>query len=169
MLFVAGIGGGFAWIDDRPNDLTWMLRIGFAILGLVSIAIFLKIHFRRDDVPDYLHKLSGGYFDRGGFCFAIVASKLNGTCFFDAYFQNKYDHPCTGQIVLRPGKAFFGSRADMDMIAYRIDCPAAAFGVARLPVPIPSLFKAVGRSSKSERRSTTQAAKAKCSAFATAK
>jgi O-antigen/teichoic acid export membrane protein len=56
MLFVAGIGGAFAWGDDRPNDLTWILRIGFVALGVVSLGVLLKMYFRRDDASTVLAK-----------------------------------------------------------------------------------------------------------------
>jgi hypothetical protein len=146
MLFVAGIGGAFAWGDDRPNDLTWILRIGFVALGVVSLGVLLKMYFRRDDVPDYLHDMFGGYFNRGGFCFMVTTHKKHAVCYFDFYFQNQHDSPCTGQIALRPGKAFFGNRADMDVIACYVSCPPAAFGVARVPVSIPAELQ--GRSQK---------------------
>jgi len=129
------IAAGVAWMDDRPSQLTWMFRLGSPVVALVGLVGFLLIHFRRDKVPDYLYQFCGGFFDRGGFCFTFGARSEDGICFVDAYFQNRHERPCIGRLALRPARGFFGHRP-IEAITYEIHCGSAAFGVARMPVPI---------------------------------
>ncbi|PHS10676.1 MAG: hypothetical protein COA78_10980 [Blastopirellula sp.] len=135
------------WGDDRPTQFTWILRLGSPVISLLAMLLFLKVHFRRDEVPDYLHKLFGGFFDRDGFCFTFLTGTLNGVCYIEVYFQNKYERPCIGRIALQPAKGFFG-RKRIDAIICEVECDAAGFGVARIPVPLP--LKVQGKKQKFE-------------------
>jgi len=136
VIMAALLAAALAWISERPDQRTLMFRFGSPIVAILALVVFLRIHFRRDEVPDYLRQMCGGYFDRGGFCFSFAAYDVDGICFLDAFFQNKYERPCVGRIALRPAKDFFGRRK-IDAITYEISCEAAAFGVARVPLPLP--------------------------------
>jgi hypothetical protein len=125
-----------AWADDRPNQLTWILRFAPVFVVLAALAVFLRLHFQRDLVPDYLYATCGKYFDRDGFCFATALENMDGVCVLHTYFQNRYDRPCVGKIALRPAKEFF-VRPDMDTIAIYAQCDGGAFGVHRIAVGIP--------------------------------
>lgn len=133
---VAFLTAAIAWGVDRPDELTWWLRIGAPIVAIAAFGAFLQIHFQRDEVPDFLYQSHGGYFDRGGFCFAIGVHDVGGVCHVEVYFQNRYDRPCIGRIALRPKAGFFG-RQKIDTIALEIPCEPAAFGVVSMPIPVP--------------------------------
>lgn len=137
VIFVGAIVAAIAWFVDRPDQLTRALRVGCPAAAVGGCVAFLLVHFRRDKVPDYLHQHLGGYFDRGGFCFAFTASVEDGVCWLDAFFQNRYDRPCVGRIALRPARGLFGRR-DIEAITYEVRCDPGAFGVARVPLPIPA-------------------------------
>ena len=103
---------------------------------LFAFAQFLKIHFRRDEAPDYLSMLSSAFYDRAGFCFAFKVFIVDDVCQLRLYFQNRYERPCVGRVALRSTKGFFGSRK-IDTIKYEVPCDAAGFGFAQIPVPVP--------------------------------
>jgi hypothetical protein len=124
------------WADDQPGQTTWALRIGGSVVaGLAIIALFIPN--RSDIAPDYLFRVAGNeFFDRDGFCFAFSAKAIDNLCHFEAYFQNRYDRPCTGRIALRPLEHLFAND-EFEAITYEIECAPGAFGVARIPVPVP--------------------------------
>jgi hypothetical protein len=138
VLMVSAVAGALAWMGERPDALQWSMRIGGPILTLVAVALFLKIHFRRDLVPDYLHDHFGSYFNRDGFCFAFTTFDVDGIAYLEASFQNQYDKPCIGRIALRPARGFLLNRAQIETITYEIECAPAAFGSARMAIPIPA-------------------------------
>jgi hypothetical protein len=80
---------GIAWIEDRPDSLTWALRIVFPLLSMLAVGSFLVAHFRRDLASDYLYKEMGVYFNRGEFCFAFRTTAIEGIAYLEAFFQNQ--------------------------------------------------------------------------------
>lgn len=125
------------WFEDRPDRTTWIIRFAAPAIGLLILAILLKVHFRKDCEPDYLRMAFGNYFNRDGFCFAITASTLNGVCQLHTHFQNQHERPCVGRIALRPSRGFFLTRAKIAAIMFEVQCEGGAFGVATLPIPLP--------------------------------
>jgi hypothetical protein len=137
VLMVAATLAAIAWFTGPPNPTTWGFRIGGPLLTILAIGLFLKLHFRADLAHDYLRDHVGAhYFNRDGFCFAFFATAADGIAYLDAYFQNQRDQPCVGRIALRPARGFFLTRAKIDTINYEIECAPAAFGFARLAIPI---------------------------------
>jgi hypothetical protein len=137
VLLFAAPAAAVAWADDHPNLTVRLIRYSCPVLCAVAVAIFLKIHFRRDEAPDYLRKQVGGYFNRDGFCFGVVPTRVGSVCVFNVYFQNQYENRCLGRIALRPARGFLLGRAAMESIILEVDCQPAAFGAARIPVPLP--------------------------------
>ena len=137
LLIVGIIAAAIAWYSDRPDAVTWGFRVGGPIVALLALALFLKLHFRRDLVHDYLRDVAGNYFNRDGFCFAVNAIAVDGIAFMVVYFQNQYDQPSVGRVAMRPGRNFLMNRAKIATITYELECAPAAFGVARMAMPIP--------------------------------
>jgi hypothetical protein len=134
---IAGVATAVVWSDDRPTSTTHLLRYACPAIAVLAVGFVLRIHFRADDAPDYLRQLFGTYFNRDGFCFGVLPAARNGVCYFDVYFQNQYANPSVACVALRPARGFFGTRANVDSIAIELTCEPAAFGVARVAVPIP--------------------------------
>ncbi len=137
VLLIASITAAAAWIDDRPNAMVWSFRIGSSLLAVAALGLILKLQFRADLAHDYLRDYAKQYFNRDGFCFAFAATVVDGIAYLDAIFQNQYENPCLGRIALRPAQGFFMNRAKIETIAYEIELGPAAYGVARLAIPIP--------------------------------
>ena len=136
-MIVGAAAAAIAWTADRPDAITWGLRIGGPAFAILALGLILKLHFRADLAHDYLRDRLRTYFNRDGFCFAFVATAVDGIAYMDAYFQNQRDKPCVGRIAMRPARGFFMNRAKIDAITYEIACAPAAFGFARLAIPIP--------------------------------
>jgi hypothetical protein len=137
ILIIASMAGtAIAWLDESPSEAMKWTRIISPLVGVVALGVLLKAHFRKDIVPDYLYAFNGKYFNRGGFCFSINTSLVGGICYLEAYFQNQYDQPCMGRIALRPARGFWLTRANIDTVGFDILCDGAAFGIARIPVPL---------------------------------
>jgi len=140
LLFGAPLAA-IAWFDDKsdfPKPVILFLKFGCPILCALAIGLFLKMHFRADEVPDYLGPRVGTYFNRDGFCFAILPVVANGVCVFEVYFQNQYENRSVGRCALRPARGFFLGRAKMESIIVEVDCEPAAFGIARVAIPLPA-------------------------------
>jgi len=145
LVVMAGVGTSLlSWFHDRPDSTTWLLRLGSPLVAIVGLFSFTKLHFRKDVAPDYLRQLfgwrldQGQFFDRGGFCFGFRATSKDGHCVLTAYFQNRHERPCRGQIALRPARNFFLTRNKFDAICIDVECGPGAFGFATLPIPIPA-------------------------------
>jgi hypothetical protein len=138
---VSAVAAPFAWIDDRPSTVTWILRIGAPFIALTLFLLFLAVHFQRDRAPDFLHQKFGGYLDRGGLCFAFDAVVEDAVCYLRVHFQNRYSGPCEGRIVLRPARGFFLTRSSFQHVAFDIECPGAGYGVAEVPIPVRQEFQ----------------------------
>ncbi len=136
ILMIGSVAGAMSWLMD-PDPIQWALRIGGPIAAVLAFGLFLKIHFRADLAHDYLHDHARNYFNRDGFCFAFTAIEVDGIAYLEAHFQNQRDKPCVGRIALRPARGFFLTRAKFDTITFEIECAPAAFGYARLAIPVP--------------------------------
>ena len=137
-IIVSVVVMGFVWTDDRPTPSIWQARVGSLIVALMALGAILKMHFRRDLAPDYLTSAVGTFFQRDGFCFGFRTSSRGGICLLNLYFQNAFERPCRGRVGLRPARGFFLGRAKFESIRFDIDCGPAAFGVARLQLPVPA-------------------------------
>jgi hypothetical protein len=142
LLMIVGVFAAvIAWSADRPNMISWGFRIGGPAVSLLTLGLILALHFRTDRECDYLRRRCGTYFNRDGLCFAIDAISKDGIACMVAYFQSQYDQPCRGRIALRPARGFFLNRANIDAIVFDVECPAAGFGYALVPIPIPLEFQ----------------------------
>jgi len=51
LLTIMGIAvAAVAWIADHPDSMTWGFRIGALVTAGVAFGLFLKLHFRADNV-----------------------------------------------------------------------------------------------------------------------
>lgn len=138
LLIIAGGVAVFVWSDDRPTDLTYQLRLGTVVAGVLGIAGIAWAFLKTDKAPDYLCRIAAPYFDRGGFCFLIRCVESNGQCHLQAIVQNRHERRCRGQIAMRPEMPLLGSGPILEQIAFAIDCPPAGFGIINVPISVPT-------------------------------
>jgi hypothetical protein len=137
LIAVGGIGGAIAWSNDRPGRVTWLWRIASPPVALGGLAWFLIVHFQKDKVPDLLSSDFSTFFDRDGFCFNVRPAAQQGVCVFEMVYQNRYGRRSEAHVALRPPSGFFGSAA-VPPLTVEIPCAPAAYGIARIPLPIPA-------------------------------
>jgi hypothetical protein len=135
VIIAAVITASVAWIDDRPNSTTWLLRTIPIALTIIAIGLFLWLHWKRDLAPDLLARQVGRYFDRNGFCFQLQPTAVDGKCVFVLLFQNRFERACIAHVALRP-VTFSGAQTTLVYMGVR--CPGAGFGSAKMEVGVPS-------------------------------
>jgi hypothetical protein len=149
---VFGITAVVAWfIQKVPAEIVWTLRIGAGLATVALVWLLWRFGRRRPEVlPDLLARVVPNYFERDGFCFAFVpAVTQDGQCWMQVFFQNRFEHPCRGRAVLKPPSRNFSlGRWPLQTVDVTVECEGAAFGVARVPWPIPA--KLQGKLAKCE-------------------
>ncbi|WP_148593773.1 hypothetical protein [Aquisphaera giovannonii] len=138
LLIIGMIGGVMAWMTDGA---TWRPIVGFPALTVGSLGILLWSLIREDEAPDLMRQACGSYFERDGFCFAVVPAVADGQARLDVYFQNRFEKACLAHVAIRPSQKFFLNRGSIQAIAVPIECDGGAFGVARIPWGVPSKYQ----------------------------
>lgn len=134
------LAGIIAWMPQMTKEIStliWWLRIICPILALLCLAPLVWAQTRKDKAPDFLARVSPRYFERDGFCFAIIPRVTAGNCFMQIFFQNRYERPCSAQILIRGSTSLFSGRPDLKDIALGVSCSPAEFGCSTIPWPIP--------------------------------
>ncbi|MEP6671056.1 MAG: hypothetical protein ABJF10_17990 [Chthoniobacter sp.] len=130
--------GFIAWVGEvdmfGTATVTWWIRIGCPVLGVVCLAVLVWAQTRKDKAPDYLLRITRRYFERDGFCFTVGPQVTGGNCVLHVYFQNRYDRPCSAQILVRGSANLFNGSPDL---ALGISCGPAEFGCSTIPWSIP--------------------------------
>lgn len=141
MIAACALVGIVAWLPGATNQVsvvTWWLRIGCPVLGVICLVPLIWAQTRRDKVPDFLSRITPRYFERDGFCFAVVPQVADGNCTMHIYFQNRYDRPCSAQILIRASSGLFSGRPDLSDVALGLSCGSAEFGRSTIPWAIPN-------------------------------
>jgi hypothetical protein len=104
--------------------------------------VVFKVSRMPDKIPDFLRERAGRYFEREGLCFAPVFEVHSATGMMCIYFQNRHAREAVAFIEMRPAiRSFRVTRPPVPSILVSVDCPGAAFGVARIAFPISREFQ----------------------------
>lgn len=126
------------FIPDRPDLTTWAFRIAMPVVFLLSAVVLFREARRKEILSDLLLSQARNYFERDGICFAFVPIAIQGISWMQIYFQNRYQKPCTARVILQPPREYFlGKQKPLSGIDVDLECDGAAFGVSRVPWPIP--------------------------------
>lgn len=136
MIVFVGIG---LWIQEERN---WPALAGLTLAAVAVCAVLYWASHREDLAPDILREEIGFYFERPGFCFAVVPVEVEDECVVHLFYQNRYANPCTARILLRHC-TFLPKRAQnkLSPIAVQIDCAGAECGVMQIPWGIPKEYQ----------------------------
>jgi hypothetical protein len=144
IIFLGVLGSLGVWLAKGVPDtpLVWSLRILLPLIVIASAAGLIRAMRRPDLAPDFLRQLVGQPFERDGGCFVIVPSKRGGGCYMNVIFQNQYEKPCHLRVVVQPpAKSFTLGKRPFEGIAVDIPCSGGGFGIARVPIGIPTKFQ----------------------------
>jgi hypothetical protein len=124
----------FASVGVWAGEMTWAWRIGLPLATLPIVLILYWANHREDKAPDILRELTGSFFERLGFCFAIIPTVEDETCVIQIFYQNRYSKPCTARVRLRHC-TFLPKRQKnkLSEIAVEIHCSGAECGMMRVP------------------------------------
>jgi hypothetical protein len=127
-------------IEGVANSQFWMRASALLLLPTVGLLVWAE--FRRDRAPDFLRKVARGYFERDGFCFAVLPSVKDGRFEWLVLFQNRFERSCKALIAFRPATRFVGfGRAGVSDVRVEIECEGGGFGSATVPYGIPSSYQ----------------------------
>ena len=118
------------WIDDE----NWPAKIGLPLAAVAVFSVICWANNREDKAPDILGQQVDAYFERLGFCFAIVPTVTEDRCVVQIFFQNRYANSCTARVLLRHC-TFLPKRQQhkLSSIAVQIDCSGGECGVMQVP------------------------------------
>lgn len=142
LIVLAFIAGGAWCVTEVPPAILWGLRIGVPLMGIVVGFWFYNLSRRPDTLPDLLGKVAGSYFEQDGFCFAALLEQINGACRLNIYFQNRYSGHVRAKVKMLPPLRTLGlGRHPLQNVEAVAECPGGAFGVLRIPFPIPVKYQ----------------------------
>lgn len=134
-LVVLGCLLSLAWMmnPQREGNSVWWVRGASVFLIVVPGAILIWAKRIKDKVPDFLRKVSRGYFERDGFCYLAVVGSVKGTCHVVVYYQNRYSLPCEATVSLSVTKVAFKDVSELPNLLIRVSCQGGEFGRAFKP------------------------------------
>jgi hypothetical protein len=134
-----GCLGAITWLVDPPPGETWQYKVRWISIAMIVLPLIVLIWatMRKDKAPDFLGKLTKRYFERDGFCFAVVPEAKDCRCWLTAYFQNRYEKPCRATIVLTSSSFIFKSNQQTKTMALGVACEGGGFGKISTPWPVP--------------------------------
>lgn len=127
----------FAKTDALDSPLP-MLRLVSGILVAGSLSLLIWAELRKDQVPEFLRRNYGKFFERSGFCFLPLQEiDENGKVGMWIYFQNRYSHPCEAVVHISPIRWRL-RKPPLPALQVRITCPGAAYGRCGVSWPVPA-------------------------------
>lgn len=79
----------------------------------------------------------GAYYERTGLCFAIEPIVVEGVFAFRVWFQNKYDRPCQGRVLISPGRDFFLQKKVEQVLHIGVEVGPGALCCVTMPFAVP--------------------------------
>ena len=115
LVMIIGIVASRTWVWTN-RGYTMTPRIVFPAATFAVVALLVWAITRKDHVPDFLHQLTGGYFERNGFCFTVDFQPHNGVCVATMFYQNRYSRPCRAKILIQPTRKFWLNRGQLSSL-----------------------------------------------------
>lgn len=139
---VSAVVSAILWFGlDRATTVGPLWLLGVPLVGLASLVTLLRMQFARDKLPDFLSQIEKRFYERDGFCFAVLPSVADGLCWVNIFFQNKYERRCQAVVLLRPSFGFWLTTRDIQNVMVTIPCEPAGFGQVSVPLPIPQQYQ----------------------------
>jgi hypothetical protein len=124
-------------------EVLWGLRVGCPLAAVGVSYLLYTMLTKPERFPDLLRERAGTYFEKDGLCFApVLETTPTGACELAVYFQNRHEGRAIARIqMLPPLRTLRLKRHDLPARTLSIQCPGGAFGVARVPFPIPARYQ----------------------------
>lgn len=122
-----------------PSAGVLAIRILAPIATILMSYVVFKVSRMKGKFPDHLAAIRKRYFERTGLAFAPTFEVEGGVAWLCFHFQNRFEREVNATLVIQPGaRSFRFSRLPLTTMSVSVRCPGGAFGVARLPMPIPA-------------------------------
>jgi hypothetical protein len=143
LIILGGLAAFLFWAV-KPTQGEFWIWIGRIIsLAVVAIAGGLLIYSKtlKDKAPDLLAKIFPGYFERNGFCFAIIPEIIGGQSKISVYYQNRYERACEAEVSFAPTKVAFKEVSELPKFKIKVACEGGEFGKILCDFGLPLRFK----------------------------
>jgi hypothetical protein len=102
----------------------------------MSLVVAVALAMKADRLHDFLWKVPGRHFGRGGVIFAFQMVSKDGICWAQIHYQNRFEKDAQLSVLMRPSRGFLLSRSEIEPIAVSFPCGPAAYGVVSVPLAI---------------------------------
>ena len=131
--FAVGVAVSFLfWSGSRssnqPSTTVWT----WGMVTLVFLGLSIWAYRMKDDLPDLLGDAGFQYFERDGFCFAVVPAVKEGRMLLTIWYQNRYAGPCAAEILIRPSCATTDA-CPLSSLTLRIECDGGGHDQVAVP------------------------------------
>jgi hypothetical protein len=125
-----------ATVGSAP--VIWSFRVGTPVVAIAVAVWLFRVCRRPELLPDLLRRVASKYFEKDGLCFMpVIEVSPPGQALLSLYFQNRNSGHAQTVVAIQPLNRMFASRKPRG-VATAIECPGGAFGVCRIPLPIPA-------------------------------
>ena len=129
-------------VPAQPSEHgIWWVRIVSSCIFVVSLSFLIWSATFKDKAPDLLARIDPNYFERDGFCFAIVPEISDNGGRLSFYYQNRYERTCKGTIWMVPTKVAFKDISGLPELKVEVVCGGGEFGKRYCVCGLPLHFK----------------------------
>lgn len=119
------------WIGSRsfnaPKVQVWSWGIGAILCGVFCAWAWML----QDSVPDVLGEAGFSYFERDGFCFALIPGVVGGRLVLNLFYQSRYSEPSSATILVHPTSS--GDGRQVSELKLRVNCEGGGVGQVTFP------------------------------------
>ena len=108
------------------------------VVCLGSIVLLVWLGRRKDHAPDYLKQMFKQRYDCAGLGLAAETDAADGIGYFNIYFQNRFERACQAKVVIKRSHGLALTEKARVCVSAILSCPGGAFGVARVPLAVPT-------------------------------
>ncbi len=143
VMIFSGLAACLFWIIEPIQGASWIWigRTSCSLLVVIPATVLIWAKTRKSKAPDFLMEVCSSYFERDGFCFAIVPQVVGSHCQLSIYYQNRYERQCEGRVWIVPTNVAFKDISSLP--EYELDIVAAGgeFGRIFCMCGLPLQFK----------------------------
>ena len=126
------------WLLPIDGELGELLPYGmFFVAFAVGAVWYLSTPTAAHCAEDVLGAQFGSYYEADGLCFVPEFVVLDGLCWVNVFYQNRYNAGCSSRVYLFPMEGWSPKGLnDVPAVFAAIECGGGDVGVLHLPYPI---------------------------------
>ena len=126
------------WLLPIDGEFGELLPYGlFFVAFAVGAVWYLSTPTAAHRAQDVLGAQFGNYYEADGLCFVAEFVVLDGVCWVEVFYQNRYNADCSSRVYLFPMEGWSPQGLnDVPAVVAEIECGGGDVGVVHLPYPI---------------------------------